>query len=334
MKTLLQLVNGFLIGIANVIPGVSGGTFLLVLGVFDRVVESLKSIDLRTVRIFLGLPLGLFRAPARRAFAEEWRRIDATFLGLLAAGAAAAIVSCAWLLDYLLTEHPSETLAFFVGLILPSLAVPWRMMDRRGPAQLAWIVPGAALTVAVSLAHVGGGGGTPPALLVFAGGVVAVSAMILPGISGSFCLLVLGLYQPTLGHIKALVHAPGMESFRFLGLLGAGIAVGFVTFTRLMSWLLRRFRSATLAFLIGLILGSFWVLWPVKDYEAAPAEAAHMKRKIRIATAPNRLPGDREGDGALCLRLALAALAGAAGAAGMNRLGRSNRESGAGEPQG
>ena len=328
MKHLLQLLNGFLIGIANVIPGVSGGTFLLVLGIFDRLVESLKSIDLRTLRAVLGLPVGLFRAPARRAFAEEWRRIDAAFLGLLAGGAMAAIVSCAWILDYLLTEHPSETLAFFVGLILPSLAVPWRMMDKRGPAQLFWIVPGAALTVAVSLAHVATGEGAPPALLVFAGGIVAVSAMILPGVSGSFCLLVLGLYQPTLRHIKEMVHAPTLESVRFLALLGAGIAVGFVTFTRIMSGLLRRFRSATLAFLIGLILGSFWVLWPVKDFEAAPAEAAHMKHKIRIATAPNRLPGDREGDGGLCLRLALAALAGAAGAMGMNRLGRSNRDGG------
>ncbi len=323
MKHLVQFLNGFLIGVANIIPGVSGGTFALVLGIYDRLVNALKSIDLQTLRVVSGLSTGGFRKEARRRFAKEWRRTDATFLCVLGVGAVVAIESCAWLLDFLLSEYPGETLAFFVGLIIPSLAVPYRMMEKRGPRELFWILPGAALTLLVSLTKISTGGGEPGALLILLGGVVAVSAMILPGISGSFCLLLLGLYQPVLNHLKALLHGPGAETFRFIALLCAGIAIGFVTFTRLMSFLLRRFRSATLAFLIGLILGSFWILWPIKDFDSGGMET--MKKKIQIATAPNRLPGDREGDLAFCGRLSLAALAGLVGASGVHRLGVKNK---------
>jgi putative membrane protein len=324
LQHVIQFINGFLIGVANIIPGVSGGTFALVLGIFDRLINSLKSINIQTLRAAFKLLKSGFGRAGRQAAAEELKRIDAGFLCLMAAGALCAIVSCAWLLDYLLAEYPGETLAFFIGLIIPSLAVPYRMMEKRGPAQLFWVLPGAALTVYVALSDISVGGGEAGSLIIFAGGVLAVSAMILPGISGSFCLLILGLYQPTLHHIKAMVHAPTMESVRFIALLGAGICVGFVTFTRVMSFLLSRYRSATLAFLIGLILGSFWVLWPVKDFETS--SGSEMKKKIQVATAPNRLPGDHEGDLALCGRLALAALIGLVGAMGINRLGTKNRE--------
>jgi putative membrane protein len=254
---------------------------------------------------------------------DEWKRIDATFLLLLAVGALLAIESCAWLLDFLLTEHPGETLAFFLGLIIPSLGVPYRMMDRRGLLELLWVFPGAAVTVLIALSDVSGGGENASFLIVFLGGILAVSAMILPGISGSFCLLILGLYHPTLKHIKALVHDPTVSTFIFMAALGSGVIVGFVTFTRLMSFLLKRFRSATLAFLIGLILGSFWVLWPIKDFEGGQED---LKKKIQIATAPNRLPGDREGDLVFCGRLGLAALAGLVGAMGVNHIGSRNRK--------
>jgi putative membrane protein len=324
LKHLLQIINGFLIGVANIIPGVSGGTFALVLGIFDRLVNSLKAFNLQTLKVLLRLVTGRFSPEVRREGLEEWRRTDAGFLLLLGIGAIVAIVSCSYLFSYLLAYHPSETLAFFIGLIIPSLAVPYRMMEKRGPLQLFWVLPGAALTVFISLSDVRSGGEEVGTLIIILGGILAISAMILPGVSGSFCLLILGLYQPTTEHIKNLVSHPNLSSLRFLGLMGIGVVVGFVGFTRIMSYLLRRFRSATLAFLIGLILGSFWVLWPVKDFTASSDPS--MKQKIQIATAPNRLPGE-EGDLALCGRLGLAALLGLVGALGVNRLGAENRES-------
>lgn len=325
MTYAIHLVKGFLIGIANIIPGVSGGTFALILGIFDRLVQAIKSFDLALIRSLSGALIRPFDPQSRQRVAAEWKRTDATFLAFIGLGAMAALVSCAWIFDYLLREHPGMTLAFFIGLIIPSIAVPYRMMKRRGPAQLFWIIPGAVLTVWFSLLEIGGGSGEPGFFVVVFGGILAISAMILPGVSGSFCLLILGLYQPTLSHIKAMTHDPGVASVIFLGTLGLGIVIGLVLFSRLMSFLLNRYRSATLAFLIGLIIGSFWILWPIKDFGAGTVvtdSKGEEKKEIAIATAPNRLPGGEEGDLRLCGTCGLALLVGLGGAAGVSRLGK------------
>ncbi len=325
MSYVIQLVKGFLIGIANIIPGVSGGTFALILGIFDRLVQAIKSFDLAFIRNLSGALIRPFDTRSRQTIAAEWKRTDATFLIFIGLGAMAALVSCAWIFDYLLREHPGVTLAFFIGLIIPSIAVPYKMMKRRGPAQLFWIIPGAVLTVWISLLEIGVDSGEPGFVIVVLGGMMAISAMILPGVSGSFCLLILGLYQPTLSHIKTMTLNPGMESMIFLGTLGLGIVIGLVLFSRIMSFLLTRYRSATLAFLIGLIIGSFWILWPIKDFGAGTVvtdSKGEEKKEIAIATAPNRLPGGEAGDFLLCGKCGLALLIGLGGASGVSRLGK------------
>lgn len=325
MTYAIHLVKGFLIGIANIIPGVSGGTFALILGIFDRLVQAIKSFDLALVRTLAGALIRPFDPRSRRVLAAEWRRTDATFLLFIGMGVMAALVSCAWIFDYLLREHPSMTLAFFIGLIIPSIAVPYRMMRRRGPAQLFWFIPGALLTVWISLLEIAGGSGEPDFIIVVLGGMLAISAMILPGVSGSFCLLILGLYQPTLSHIKAMTHDPGTASVVFLGTLGLGIVIGLVLFSRIMSFMLERYRSATLAFLIGLIIGSLWILWPIKDFGAGTVvidSKGREKKEIAIATAPNRLPGGEPCDLLLCGKCGLALLIGLGGASGVSRLGK------------
>jgi len=325
LNAFVMLIKGFLIGIANIIPGVSGGTFALILGIFDRLVNALKSFDLGLVKTLTVSARHPFAADSRRKLGTEWKRTDAAFLLLIGGGAVLSLATCAWVFDYLLKEQPGMTLAFFIGLIVPSIAVPYRMMSRRGALQLFWILPGAALTVWLAQCDVSGTTGEPGFAVIFLGGMLAISAMILPGVSGSFCLLILGLYQATLSHIKAMTHAPKMESLVFLGTLGLGCVVGLVLFSRIMSFLLKRFRSATLAFLIGLIIGSFWVLWPIKDYGSGAVvrdSSGAEKKDIVIATAPNRLPGDQEGDLVLCGKAGLALLIGLAGAAGVGRLGK------------
>jgi len=318
-------IKGILVGIANIIPGVSGGTFALILGIFDRLVAAINAVGLRTARAVLRVVAGGFSAGRRREFAGEWRRVDGRFLTVLIAGAAAAVLSSSFLIEWLLEAHWSPTLAFFVGLILPSVAVPWGMMDRRGAA-LLWIVPGAALTVGVSLLMPDGGAGSANLAAAAATGALAVSAMILPGISGSFIMLVLGQYQTMLDKLTGLQR--GLAEGRveagallWLGALGLGMLVGLLAFARLLDFLLKRFKAATMAFLIGLLLGSLWVLWPFKDIAAGAAVAGRegeVKQEIRIATAPNRLPASLEegliGGGAF--------LAGLAGSAGLIALGR------------
>lgn len=325
ISALVTIVKGGLIGIANIIPGVSGGTFALILGIFDRLVGALNAIGLGTVKACLGLVTGLFKAPARQRFAAEMRRIDAPFLILLMLGAMAAIFSSSFLIDYLLREQYSPTLAFFVGLILPSISVPFSMMDRRGPV-LLWAVPGIALTVGVALVMPESSAGSDNPAIAAGTGALAISAMILPGISGSYVMLVLGQYQNVLAKLTGLQRgiAAGLvdvDAVIWLAALGLGMAAGLLIFARLLTFLLRRFKAATMAFLIGLLLGSLWVLWPFKDMTSGAEvtdRAGEVKQDILIATAPNRLPDDwREG------LIGLGALVGGlAGSAGLIALGR------------
>jgi putative membrane protein len=283
------------------------------------------------VKAVLGLFTGLFGAPARQRLAAELRRIDALFLLLVLAGAGTTILSSSFLIEYLLREHYSPTLAFFVGLIIPSIAVPWSMMDRKG-ARLLWVIPGTALTVGVALAMPDNAAGSDNLFAAAGTGAIAISAMILPGISGSFVMLVMGQYQNTLAKLTsvqtALAHGRiDWASAAWLGALALGMVVGLLLFARLLDFLLRRAKASTMAFLVGLLIGSMWVLWPFKDIsEGAEVTGrdGEVKQDVQIATAPNRLPRDaREamvGGGALA--------AGLVGSLGLIAMGKRRRKDG------
>ena len=332
--SVLLVLKGVLIGIANIIPGVSGGTFALILGVFDRTVDALHRINAWTAGAVLGLIGRGFSAGSRAQFAEEWKRCDLGFLLKIGVGAVLAIFGLSKALKWLLVNEPGLTLSFFLGLIIPSLAVPWGMMKRRGWSQLIWVLPGIALTVGLSFAFQSAGvldlelsGGS--LFLAFVCGAIAVSAMILPGISGSFVMLVLGQYMK----ILAYINERSWQGFVWLGFMAAGCVGGLLAFSRLLNFLLRRWRSATMAFLIGLVLGSFWVLWPFKDFEAgarvvkpvakkAASAEGEVKHDVKIATAPHRLPESWSEFG----RDAAALVVGLACAVGVELIGRRGRK--------
>jgi putative membrane protein len=202
------------------------------------------------------------------------RRTDAVWLLLLLAGAAAAILASARLITFLLDDHRAPTLAFFVGLILPSIMIPYRLLGRRGWKEAIACLAGAAglicLTVFGKPAAIGGAG----YINLFISGAIAISAMILPGVSGSFVLMVLGEYRTVLVAINTW-------DFTKLAIFGLGCLVGIIAFVRLLHFLLKRYHSITVAFLIGLIIGSLWVLWPFKEV----AEGA------KIVTGTNVFPG-------------------------------------------
>ncbi|MDJ0763122.1 MAG: DUF368 domain-containing protein [Myxococcota bacterium] len=294
---IITVAKGVFIGIANIIPGVSGGTFALILGVFDRMVAALNALGPRTIKAVIECGLDRFRKAGRQSIIAEWQRIDGTFLLLLFAGMIAAISFSSFLIDYLLKYHVAPTLAFFIGLILPSIAIPWAMMKRRGLTVL-WVVPGVALTLGVSLIMPDSGTGSDNLALALLTGAITVSAMILPGLSGSYVMLVMGQYQNVItkltGLQRGLAHGQiDVGAVLWLGALAVGIGIGMLLFARLLNFLLARFRSATMAFLIGLLLGSLWVLWPFKDV-ASGAEVVdrqgEVKEEVKIATADNRMP--------------------------------------------
>ncbi len=328
--SIIYFIKGGLIGIANIIPGVSGGTFALILGIYERLLQAPHAVDVQALKVTLKLFTGGFRKNVRDDFIQLLIRLDAWFLALLGVGGFSVILASSFLIDWLLVNYPAYTLSFFIGLIIPSIAVPYKMMgSNRTVSALFWALPGCALTVLISLAFGRFSGMGDNLLWSFVTGMIAISAMILPGISGSFVMLVMGQYQNVLNKLQSIQTSIidgriDWSAWIWLSVLALGCITGLLLFARFLGFLLKNYRTATLAFLIGLILGSFYVLWPFKDYEGSiPVQNEFVesileeKQDIRVATAPNRLPESITDVGINLLFLVI----GLGGAFGINRFG-------------
>ena len=236
--------QGLLMGSADIIPGVSGGTMALIVGIYERLVASIQA--------GLTLPVTLLRgwdAAKRQFFEVEWRLVLP-----LAAGILTAIVIASKFIPYLLDAYPAESRGLFFGLIAASLLIPWRRMETVGAREYALIAVGAV--AAFFLTGLPGLEVHDPSLLrVFLSAAVAICAMILPGVSGAFLLLVLGMYEVTLEALNALDLA-------YVGVFILGAAVGLGLFSRLLHFLLDRYHDLTMAALLGLMAGSLRALWP------------------------------------------------------------------------
>lgn len=239
-------------GSADVVPGVSGGTIALVLGIYERLIASVRAGS---------SALGHF-ARADIEGAIEWlRRVEWWFLLPLLAGIALAVASLASLIDTQLDDHPIEVAALFLGLVAGSVLIAWRVLRNRDlPRLLVLVVVGLAVFVALGLRS-----GTTeetvsqasdPALAsVFIAGALAICAMILPGISGSLILVMLGMYTPVLDAVTG-------ADFGILAVFLAGATLGLALFAQLLGRALERHHDTVMAALIGLMLGSTRVLWP------------------------------------------------------------------------
>lgn len=291
------LLKGMAIGVANIIPGVSGGTMALVLGIYDRLIQAIGRFRLAT----LGEIASVFRGQERGGrLGALWRHYDLGFITLITLGALAAIALSSGLMTYLLDKHHAPTYGFFFGLVGASVAVPCALLKRRSWRELVCALLAIILTVSLSNAlssderlqaerekaalseeespsrsSLGAASVGPAAtrpsdlsprhlLFLFFVGAVAISAMILPGISGSFILLVLGAYFEILLAVHRLLTLD-WRSLPTLGAFGLGCVLGIVLFARLLAFLLERYYSPTMAFLAGLMLGSLWNLWPFKE---------------------------------------------------------------------
>lgn len=272
---MINVVKGLFIGLANIIPGVSGGSFALILGIYTRLIDSLSKLNFNILY------------PTR--FKKEFKRVNGVFLVQITAGALIGIAFLARLMDYLLKFHPGPTLAFFGGLILVSVTIPYEMIEEKKFKNLIYIVPGILLVVGIYRFWSVSSGSELSLVTVFISAAVAISAMVLPGISGSFILLIVGVYEPVVGHIKNFVgFPPDLKSLPVLAVFGLGCILGILFFVRIMKYLLHKKRDKTLAFLVGLVAGSLVVLWPFKKYPDVPTSE---KVDIAIITAKNILPG-------------------------------------------
>lgn len=241
---------GFLMGTANVIPGVSGGTIAFIMGVFEPLIRTLKRVpEPETLRLVL-------RGKWRQAAA----RVELKFLISLLAGALAALVSASRLVIYMLDHHPGETFALFLGLMAAGVVSMWRRVGRwSAGAAAAFGIAGLAAFGIINLVPVS----TPDNwVMSLVGGAVAIMAMILPGISGSFLLLILGQYAFLWGAVSRLPGSLFSGEAATLGFFALGGLAGLAAFVNVLNWLFRKHHDVTVAALIGFTAGSLPRLWP------------------------------------------------------------------------
>lgn len=251
-NSIASVARGFAMGAADVVPGVSGGTIALVLGIYERLVGSVRSGSSALGSIVKGDLAGFKRWMA----AVEWG-----FIIPLGGGILVAVVSLAHLIKNLLHDEPVVMASLFVGLVGGSIVIAWRMI-RATSLNLIWLATGIAVAVFIVL---GLQSGTTedtvsqladPALLAFFGsGAIAICAMILPGISGSLILVMLGMYSAVLGAVTD-------RDFAGLGMFALGAVIGLALFSQVLHRALTRHHDIVMASLVGLMAGSLRVLWP------------------------------------------------------------------------
>lgn len=232
-------------GAANVIPGVSGGTIAFITGIYERLLNSLKSFDIPALTLLLK---GKFQSFAAKT--------DLTFLLLIFLGVAISIVSLAKAIELAFIHYEELTLSFFFGLIIASIWAVSRQVSSWNFGTIGGLLLG--LCIAVSISFLPPAQANENALYVFLCGIVAVCSMILPGLSGSFILLLMGNYLLVMQSISSF-------NFSILIPLMVGVIVGLVLFSRLLSYLFSHYRDLTIALLAGFVAGSLLIIWPWKE---------------------------------------------------------------------
>ncbi|MDM3870292.1 DUF368 domain-containing protein [Porticoccus sp. W117] len=298
---LLLFFKGAAMGAADVVPGVSGGTIAFISGIYQRLLNAIRAVNLANLKRLLCGDIKGF-----------WQVIDGTFLAVLFTGILLSILSLAKLVSYGMQEHPILLWSFFFGLIVASIIWMLGNLDRwRWQEGLAIIVGTAA---AAGLFWMPGAAASESLLMIFAAGAVAICAMILPGISGSFILVLIGLYP-------VLIEAISELQVVVLMVFAGGCLVGLMSFSRLLGWLLEHYRSTTLGLLTGFLVGSLAIVWPWKEKLIVMFTASG---KEVVLEQRNLLPGEYWqlfGDDPQTWPAILLALLGVALVLGLERLG-------------
>lgn len=298
---MIQLVNGFIIGIANIIPGVSGGTFALILGIYPQLLKAIGKYNIHFIKNFFNKIVSFRLKESKDLIISK----DFLFLCQIGIGALASIALLSNVMKFLLETHYEVTYGFFLGLIVFSIYIPYRLIDNKKGLNFIWLITGLALTLFISVKvdpsvkiieksqhykELLEGIGTNVAtknqfyeyIIIFLMGILAVSAMVLPGISGSFILLLFGKYYIVISSISRL-HNLYPEDILLIFSFGAGCIFGLAAFVKIFNYVYSKFKNQTIFFLIGLMVGSIYALWPFKQFQFIDL---YMKRNEVIVMVP------------------------------------------------
>lgn len=240
----LITLKGVAMGAADVIPGVSGGTIAFITGIYEELINSIKSVNLSAVKLLL-----------TGKFAGFWKQINGNFLLSLIAGIAFSIISLAKGLKFLLDHYPILVWSFFFGLVVASaIYIARTIKNWKFDTILSGI---SGIVIAYFITVITPAEANTTTWFIFLSGAIAICAMILPGISGSFILVLLGMY-------KFILEAVGNFEFAVIITFLAGAAIGIISFSNILSWLLRKYHNLTIALLSGFMVGSLNKVWPWK----------------------------------------------------------------------
>ncbi|WP_167613370.1 DUF368 domain-containing protein [Maribellus sediminis] len=241
----LLTLKGMGMGAADVVPGVSGGTIAFITGIYEELINSIKSINLAAIKLLLSFKL-----------AEFWKAINGTFLLSVFIGIGISVFSLAKGLEYLLHHYPILVWSFFFGLIVASAIYVARSIKNWNVGTIISGIAGIAIAYAITV--LSPAEANTAYWFVFVSGMIAICAMILPGISGSFILVLLGMYKFILGAVGDLNIAVILTFM-------VGAAIGIIAFSNVLSWLLKKYHNLTIAMLAGFMVGSLNKVWPWKE---------------------------------------------------------------------
>ncbi len=242
---LFNTLKGMAMGAADVVPGVSGGTIAFISGIYEELLESINSINFKNIKLLF-----------TKGFKPFWKAVNGNFLASLLLGIGLSVVSLAKGISFLLQNHPIELWSFFFGLVFASVLFVGKDIDRSKWSSWIVFVIGAIIALYITQLKVGAYVDNP--WYLFLSGALAICAMILPGISGSFILVLLGSYETVLN----AVHQRDLQT---IAIVGGGAIVGLLSFAKLLKWTFKHYKNSTLALLTGFILGSLNKIWPWKE---------------------------------------------------------------------
>ncbi len=278
LQLAMLTMKGLAMGAADVVPGVSGGTIAFISGIYEELIDSINNINLGA--------LNVLRKEGVKAF---WNHVNGTFFLFLFAGIIISIVSLAKVVTYFLEVHPVLIWSFFFGLIIASVVLIGKTIKKWSPGVIVTLLIGAGIAFYIS--SIESVASVEAKWYILLSGALAICAMILPGISGSFILVLLGTYHIILDAIKS-------KDLMTIGLFAVGCLVGLLTFARVLKYLFKNFKELTVALLTGFMIGSLYKVWPWKNEIGTKPLVIHSNGKEDWMTT-NVWPADFNGEALL-----------------------------------
>lgn len=279
MRYLILYLKGMLMGAADLVPGVSGGTIALITGIYKELLESINSISISNLKLW-----------KQQGLKSVWGKINGPFLIAVFGGILSSILLLSRLLELLIENHPLVLWSFFFGLLIASIIYLFRAELSFSMLNVLYVCFGAVISFLVT--QLNGGANQSSLWYLFLSGFIGISAMILPGLSGAYILVVMGVYQTVLSNVRIaqdLIFNFDQTQFintaSILGVFILGILVGIKVFAKFLSWLLNHYPQRSIAVLVGLMIGALHKVWPWQNTVADSV-------KESLAVLPHEYNGD------------------------------------------